>query len=257
MRLIGLVPCVIPLALCGAVMAAPGQMVATRPATRPATAPAATRAVAATATASDLSTPQTAVITFLTALVSGDEKAATGTVTFENTPDAASAHVFLDILFSTNKIQRAARDKFGTAADEQFGNPQGALEARIAAVKQATPAVMNNDAALTLPPEAGSDQPGTTISLVHSATGWRIDAASLFQLSALSPEDIGKRVALGRKIMAINELIAQNITDGKYASAKEARTDLWDKSFAAAAELNGASTRPNAATMGAEPATKP
>ncbi len=213
----------------------------------PASRPAATRtattgpeATSAPAVRVDLSTPQASVITFLNALQANDEAAAHQAISFDGSADPKAPEAFLDILFSTNRIQQAALAKFGEGAVAAFGDPRAALTARIAAVQKAAPAISNNDAALTLPSDENSQQPGTTIALKKVGSDWKIDAVSLFSLSALAPEDLAKRIALARKLLEINKDIAANIASGKYTSATEARQDLWDRSFDAAKSLTPA-----------------
>jgi hypothetical protein len=230
MRTRNLLPLLLLTTLAGAPASGPE---ATRTAaTAPASAPAAARA--------DLSTPQGAVIAFLNALQANDESAAHNAISFEGSADPKAPEAFLDILFSTNQIQQAAMTKFGDSAVAAFGDPKAALTARIAAVQKAAPAISNNDAALTLPSDENSQQPGTTIALKKTGNEWKIDAVSLFSLSALPPEDLAKRVALARKLIEINKDVAANITGGKYTSASEARQDLWDRSFEAAKSLTPA-----------------
>jgi hypothetical protein len=242
----------LPALLLTSLAAAPGTHPASAPALRatggaasaPATGPAASAPARVKA---DLSTPQATVVTFLTALQADDQETVKQAVSFADTKDPQTAEVFLNILLSTNQIQRAASERFGDGATAAFGDPKAALESRVAAVKKASPAISNDDAALTLPADEKTNQPGATIALKKTGGQWKIDATSLFGLEGLPPEDLGKRVALAKKLLEINKDIAGNIRSGKYTSATEARQDLWDRSFDAAKTLS-----PGVGTMPAE-----
>ncbi len=222
-------------------------LLAAAPATHPATTPASPAASAvpasAPAIAVNLSSPKATVATFLRSLQAGDETAAREAITFGDKGDQAMATLFLDLLFSTNAIQKASRDRFGAGSTEAFGDPEAALKSRLAALDQATPVITNNDAAVTLPDDAATNQPGATISLKKLGNDWKIDAASLFSLNSLAPEVLAQQVELGRQILLVNREVLAKIKAGDYQSASEAHKDLWERSFKAAQGVNGAATQ--------------
>ncbi|HVX83724.1 MAG TPA: hypothetical protein VH253_02820 [Phycisphaerae bacterium] len=230
-----LLPLLLPVALAAA---APSPPPGGAPATRraPATAPAAAATHASPAAVTDLSTPQATVISFLTALAAGDEAGAKSAIVFTDPKSEGVANLFLDILATTNKIQRRAKTKFGAgAAADTFGDPDAALAARVESVKKASPAITNNDAALSLPADEAQHQQASVIALKKIGAQWKIDATSLFNLDKQPPDNLARNVTLARKLLDINRAIAANIDSGKYASAAEAYQDWWTRSFAAAA----------------------
>jgi hypothetical protein len=224
-----LLPLILPLALAATAAAAPTTRTAPAPA---ATHPAATPAHPST---SDLSTPQATAISFLTALEAGDEAAAKNAVAFSDPKSTDIANLFLDILLSTNEIQRHAKVKFGANTADVFGDPEAALATRVEAIKKATPAITGDDAAMTLPEDPATHQAASTISFKKVGNQWKIDATSLFNLDKQPPEDLARTVGLARKLLEINRAVTANIDAGKYASASEAHDDWWQRSFAAAA----------------------
>jgi hypothetical protein len=210
---------------------------ATTPGT-PASTPATASAPAATPNAerpihADYSSPVAALKTFLTAAQQGDF--ATVRQAMVIPPQRkADIDVFIDAMAASARLQKAAQAFFGPSGATQFGMPSAAQFSRqLKRVDDSQPKVDGDTATLEVPADPTSGQQSQTVQLQKVGDAWKVDALAYFRLTENSPESIAERVALTRRISAIADDVAKNITAGKYYSSAIAYQDYWNRSMQA------------------------
>jgi copper chaperone CopZ len=164
----------------------------------------------------------------------------------------ADIDTFIDAMAASARLQKAAQDNFGPVGAAQFGLPSAAQFARqIKRVDDSLPKIDGDAATLEVSADPTSGQQDQTVQLKKVGDAWKVDAAAYFHLTGGSPETIAERVALTRQITTIADVVAKNITAGKYYSAAIAYQDYWNRSMQAtkAPADNAATTSAPASTV--------
>ncbi|MGN6369475.1 MAG: hypothetical protein ACTHN5_14555 [Phycisphaerae bacterium] len=196
-------------------------------------------------TPADYSTPKKAIASFLNAVQSTDEKAinAALVVSPEQQP---TVDAYVKLILATNKLEKAAEQRFGGQAEQYFGVNSKQLESRLKAVEGAEAKRVGDSAIIEIPADEATKQPGGTVVVKRVDGEWKLDAGTLFKLSDTPKEQTERAVALAKKMVPLTEQMTSEIEAGKFASASEAYQAFWQRSLEAVKE--------GAGTAGAQPA---
>lgn len=204
--------------------------------------------LAGVVSADDVADARKVVGSFLTAVQAGDEQAATSVVS--TAPEYKTVvDTYLSLMLATTELQKAAAAKFGSSAAERFGAASGPeVDARQRATLEAPIKVVGDSAILTIPPDAAAKKTGGTIVLRKSAGTWKIDGASLFNVTGGTADETAKKAALAGKLLAITRQTTKEINSGEYAAAVDAYQKIWERFVKAAKDVDAGKEAAVAAT---------
>ncbi len=216
---------------CGA-MAQEKPMVDEMPPGAPASAPA-TRAVPA-----DLTTPRGAMKVFAMSVRAGDEKAIRGVLAADNANEAKLVDALVNMAKSTARLRTAAVAKYGAEVARQMTSDSPTFEDETS-VDSAVEQIDGDEATVEV-----TEKSGDSAILQLS----RIDGTWHIRISQIIPvKDPTAIATIMPKMAAFERVIADvanRIESGEYASAEAAKSDLLDKTAAAANAGDGPTTQP-------------
>lgn len=219
--------------------------------------------------AKDFSTPSAAVKSYLQASYNQldlaqkqDDAAVTDTLILPaDAGQKQAAQALLDLTSATAQLEHACADKFGAAVTTRtLGNSgRDLLVARLKTIDEARVTLTGDTATMQIPEEEipedpatkrpASKQPAGTVILKKIGGDWKIDAASLWGLSAKSADQLKSMTSLTGKLTDATHQVAADVRAGKFPSAKDAYNDLHTRIAEAlpAAPAAGPATLPAAA----------
>ena len=208
--------------------------------TIPATAPA-TAAKTTPVEAPDLSTPNGAVLAFLRASAAGDSKTMLSFLTVD-APRKPLLESLAITSASSARLLSAMEARFGVTEVSKIKLRDAVPnDAELHAVAAAKPALINDDATLTVHLAAGSEK---TYELTRIKGAWLIDAGKTMHLPADADTIKSLQVTLAATIDALNETRVE-VESGKWGSAVSAQRSLQEKLLHAAnPETKPATTTP-------------
>ncbi len=180
----------------------------------------------------DYSDPRKTVAAFLGAVQSTDAQAIKNAIIVAP-GDEKIAETLVGLWVAQAKLRSAAEHQFGDGATPYFGAVASQIQSRLKALQTAPLKVMEDSAVLTIPADESAQQSSGTLVLKKIGNAWKLDATTLFNLSAVSKEKTDQRVALAAKLIGVTDGIAAEIAAGKFPSAGEAYQEFWNRSLAA------------------------
>ncbi len=179
-----------------------------------------------------------AVDAFVAAWRTGDEKAILGTLVV---PAAREEDIraVVESMAAISRLQDAATKKFGAvSAADYFAEGSGQFETRLKGIKEGPVKVMGESAILTIPADETTKTQGGTIILVKSGATWKIEGASLFNMTPERQKETAELVAFSGKLTPIANQMKKEIVEGKYAAAVDAYQEFFTRYTAALKEMD-------------------
>jgi hypothetical protein len=190
------------------------------------------------ARADDATEAKKGVEGFVAAWKSGDGKAIRGTLVISPQREREIG-TLVDSIASIARLQKAAADKFGSSATEFFADSSAQFDARLKSIKEGPIKITGESAILTIAADETAKNKGGTIILVKSGGAWKIDAASLFNMTPERQKETAEVVAVAAKLIPITNQMTKEITEGKYAAAADAYQEFFTRYTTALKEGEG------------------
>ncbi|MCL2640385.1 MAG: hypothetical protein FWD53_06035 [Phycisphaerales bacterium] len=162
---------------------------------------------------------------FVAAWQAGDAKAMREALVMPTGKDEEFG-VVLGAVASVSRLQKVAVEKFGVVAKDYFADAAEQFETRMKAIKDGGIKVTGDSAVLTIEADAAAKTRGGTIVLVKKEGVWRIDAVSLFEVTA-------ELVGASKSLATVADEVTEEIKKGKFAAAADAY-QAFQSRFAAA-----------------------
>lgn len=178
----------------------------------------------------DLSSPKSTLTTMAKGMQEGDKEAVRAAVTGDE-KQMRAVDMMVDLISATQKMQLAAKEKFGQIPDDQ-SEEIAKLPAKI---EQAEVKIDGDSATVTMPREQeegvqqAPNNPGEQIRLKKVGNDWKVDVADLSRGQELTDQQL----EAGKSMVKAAEDIAQEIRDGKHATYQDAMQAYGGKMLAA------------------------